>query len=50
MMHGVQYLVLAVRNDYRGNDDFQRVYSFLETLYISNRLSLPLNGIMLIGY
>ena len=50
MMHGVEYLVLAVRNDYRGNDDFQKVYSFLETLYISSRLTLPLKGIILIGY
>lgn len=50
MMHGVEFLVLAVRNDYRGSDDFQSVHSFLETLYISNRLALPLKGIVLIGY
>jgi len=50
MMFGVEYLVLAVRNDYRGNDDFKKIYSFLETLYISNRLHLPLKGILLIGY
>jgi hypothetical protein len=50
MMHGVEYLILAVRNNYRGNDDFQKVYSFLETLYISSRLTLPLKGIILIGY
>lgn len=50
MMHGVEYLVLALRNDYRGSDDFHRVYSFLETLYISSRLVLPLRGIILIGY
>lgn len=50
MMHGVEYLVLAVRNNYRGSDDFQSVFGFLETLYISNRLSLPLRGIILIGY
>lgn len=50
MMHGVEFLILAVRNDYRGNDDFQTVYTFLETLYISNRLVLPLKGIILIGY
>ena len=50
MMHGVEYLVLAVRNDYRGNNDFQKVFSFLETLYISNRLQLPLKGIIVIGY
>lgn len=50
MMHGVEYLVLAVRNDYRGSDDFHRVNSFLETLYISSRLVLPLKGIVLVGY
>jgi hypothetical protein len=50
MMHGVEYLALAVRNDYLKNDDFQRVYLFLETLYISGRLLLPLKGIILIGY
>src|SRR3990167_4226047 len=50
MMYGVEYLVLAVRNDYRKNDDFKRVYSFLETLYISNRLHLPLKGILVVGY
>ena len=50
MMHGVEFLILAVRNDYRGSDDFQKVYTFLETLYISSRLVLPLKGIVLIGY
>ncbi len=50
MMFGVEYLVLAVRNDYRGGDDFQKIYTFLETMYISNRITLPLNGILLIGY
>ena len=50
MMHGVEYLALAVRNDYLKNNDFQKVHSFLETLYISGRLILPLKGIILIGY
>ena len=50
MMHGVEFLVLAVRNDYRNSDDFQKVYTFLETLYISSRLILPLKGVILIGY
>ena len=50
MMHGVEFLILAVRNDYRGGDDFKKVYTFLETLYISSRLVLPLKGIILIGY
>ena len=50
MMFDVEYLVIAVRSDYRGSDDFQRIFTFLETLYISNRLRLPLTGIVLIGY
>lgn len=50
MMFDVEYLVLAVRNVYRTHYDFDRIYSFLETLYISNRLHLPLKGILLIGY
>lgn len=50
MMHNVEYLVLVVRNIYRGNKDFEKIYTFLETLYISNRLKLPLKGILLIGY
>lgn len=50
MMHGVEYLALAVRNDYRGRDDFKKIHIFLETLYISSRLNLPLKGIVLIGY
>ena len=36
LMHNVHYLVLADRNDCRGHDDFQAVYTYLETLYISN--------------
>lgn len=50
MMFEVEYLVIAVRNDYRGGNDFSKIYTFLETLYISNRLHLPLKGILLIGY
>lgn len=50
MMFEVEYLVIAVRNDYRGANDFNKIYTFLETLYISNRLHLPLKGILLIGY
>lgn len=50
MMFEVEYLVLAVRNIYRTHDDFTRIYTFLETLYISGRLQLPLKGILLIRY
>lgn len=50
MMPSVDYLILAVRNDYRGNDDFSKIFQFFETLYINGRLQLPLKGIVLIGY
>jgi hypothetical protein len=50
MMFEVEYLVIVVRNTYRGHKDFDIVHMFLETLYISNRLHLPLKGIVLIGY
>jgi hypothetical protein len=50
MMYEVDYLVIAVRKDYRGNPDFQNVISFFDTLYASGRLQLPLEGILIIGY
>lgn len=50
MMPSVEYLILAVRNNYRGNDDFSKIFTFLETLYINGRLQLPVSGIVLIGY
>ena len=37
LMFGVEYLVMAVRTTYRGHADYEIVYTFLETLYISNR-------------
>jgi hypothetical protein len=50
MMPSVEYLILAVRNTYAGTDDFESIFTFLETLYINGRLQLPLKGIVLIGY
>lgn len=50
MMWDVEYLVLAVRNIYRSHEDYEKVYTFIETLYISGRLKLPLKGILLLGY
>ena len=54
MMFDVEYLVIAVLNTYNGGGivwrDYHEVKTFLETLYISNRLNLPLKGILLIGY
>ncbi|MGM0924036.1 MAG: hypothetical protein ACQEWW_22990 [Bacillota bacterium] len=51
MMQKVDYLVIAVRNIYlRRNKDFESIVTFFETLYASRRLTLPLKGILIIGY
>ena len=58
MMYEVEYLIIAVLNEYRfkvngqerSSHDYQSVKTFLETLYVSNRLQLPLKGILLVGY
>jgi len=50
MMSEVDYLTIAVRNVYRKNRDFDKVISFFNTLYASQRLILPLKGILIIGY
>ena len=49
-MCDVDYLVVAVRNIYITQNDFESVNNFLEALYASNRLTLPLKGILVIGY
>jgi hypothetical protein len=50
MMHDVKYLAIAVRNIYGNSKDFDRVCTFFDTLYASNRLQLPLRGLLVIGY
>lgn len=54
MMQDTRFLVIAVRKVYRSGSsesrDFDRVVTFFETLYVSGRLQLPLDGVMIIGY
>mgnify|MGYP001277863976 CR=1 FL=1 len=50
MMHDVNFLVIAIRNTYRTSKDFEKVIGFIDTLYASNRLDLPLKGILIVGY
>lgn len=50
VMQDVDYAVIAIRQDYRGSDDFAKVVTFIETIYASNRLHLPLKGLLIIGY
>lgn len=54
MMKDVAHLGIAVRNLYEGGGaksrDFERVVTFFDTLYASNRLKLPLTSVVVIGY
>jgi hypothetical protein len=50
MMQNVDLLGIGVRSSYAGNNDFETVCRFFETLYASSRLALPLKGILVLGY
>lgn len=50
MMQEAKDLVLLVRRDYGGVRDFETVFRFMDTLYTSGRLAIPLSGILVIGY
>jgi hypothetical protein len=50
MMQEVTCAAIAVRNRYRGSDDFTAVCRFFDTLYASSRLRLPLEGVLVLGY
>ena len=49
MMVNVDYLVLAVRNIYNKNKDYEKILTWLDTLYLTERIKLDLKGILLIG-
>ena len=50
MMADITEFAVAVRKLYRRNNDFEKVCRFFDTLYASNRLQLPLQGVLVIGY
>jgi hypothetical protein len=52
VMDGVDYLILAVQNWYYSakRDDFATVATWLDVAYASGRFTLPLQGVLLIGY
>ena len=49
-MADVDYCVIAVRKIYRNSEDFNKVVYFMETLFSSTKLNLPLKGVLIIGY
>jgi len=50
MMQDVRHAAIALRNTYRGSDDFNTACRFFDTLYASSRLRLPLEGVLILGY
>jgi len=50
VMYSVSYCAIAVRRLYRRNRDFEAVNTFFDALYASGRPTLPLKGLMIIGY
>lgn len=54
LMQDVDFLVIAVKRAYlianRENKDFDSVCTFMDALYSSDRVVLPLKGILIIGY
>ena len=50
LMESVKYCVIAVRNRSNTSKDFETVCRFMDTMYASSRLRLPLDGILVIGY
>ena len=50
MMQNVDYLCIAVRNHYINSMDYEKVVTFFETLYLSDRIKTALKGLLIIGY
>ena len=50
VMQDIDYCVICIRQIYKTTKDYEKIHNYLETLYASNRLVLPLKGILLIGY
>jgi hypothetical protein len=53
VMDNVKYCVIAVRNVNKTTNnqkDFDAVMRFIDTVYASQKLKLPLTGVLIIGY
>lgn len=50
VMVEVDFLAIAVQLRYRDTKDYETVCTFMDTLFASDRFSLPLKGILIIGY
>ena len=50
IMADVDYCVIAVCNIYLKSNDFEKVKAFFDSMYASDRMKIPLRGLLLIGY
>ncbi len=50
LIDNVEYLILAVRNIYKKQHDYDKIVEFLGRLYASGKLILPLKGVLVLGY
>ena len=49
-MYDAQYLCIAVRQIYGNRADYEKVCDFFNAMYASDRFSIPLQGVLIIGY
>lgn len=54
LIYEAKYLVIAVKNVYsktgKKKKDFENICDFMSAIYSSDRMKIPLNGILIIGY
>lgn len=50
VMIDIEYLIIVVRQVHRNSKEFDKVIQLMDALFAPNRLSLPLNGILVIAY
>lgn len=50
MLDNVKYLIIAVRNIYGTQHDYDKIVDFLSRIYSSDKIVLPLQGVLIIGY
>ena len=50
IMVNVDYCIIAVRDTYLKQKDFEKVKDFFDSMYVSGRMNIPLKGLLIVGY
>ena len=50
IMVNVEYCIIAVRDTYLKQKDFEKVKDFFDSMYASGRMNIPLKGLLIVGY